>query len=159
MTSMKWLEMVEHLASENSQCYYNTIPVKSLAMTRQFHGNPMDIRVAWNSTLSFLNPIKKFSAKNISVIVPLAYSLISKIVLMKMLLIMLRMIEEFDEEINQTEQIFDFITVPSFVSLFFGSTIEAFYFVKITWKGVAEDHISDPYGHFILKGRWYFQGF
>ena len=68
-------------------------------------------------------------------------------------------VEEFDEEINQTEQIFNFITVPSFVSLFFGSTIEPFYFVKITWKDVDEDHISDPYGHFVLKGRRYFQGF
>ena len=31
--------------------------------------------------------------------------------------------------------------------------------MQITDKGVAEDNISDPYGHFIAKGEKYFQGF
>ena len=44
-------------------------------------------------------------------------------------------LEEFDEEIDQTEQIFDFMTVPLFISLFSGSTIEPLYFVQITRKG------------------------
>ena len=38
-------------------------------------------------------------------------------------------LEEFDEEIDQTEQIFNFTTVPSFVSLFSRSMLEPFYFV------------------------------
>ena len=37
-------------------------------------------------------------------------------------------------------------------------TIEPLYFVQITGKGVAEDDISDPFGHFIAKGKKYFQG-
>ena len=45
-------------------------------------------------------------------------------------------LEKFDEEIDQSERIFDFITVPSFVSLFSGSTVEPLYFVQITGKGV-----------------------
>ena len=66
--------------------------------------------------------------------------------------------EELDKEIDQTEQIFDIIAVPSFVLLFSESTIELFSFVQITGKGVPEEDTSDPYGHFVSKGMWYFQG-
>ena len=51
------------------------------------------------------------------------------------------------------EQIFDFITVPPFVSLYSGSSIEPLYFVQVTRKGVAEEEISDPYGRFVAKGE------
>ena len=53
---------------------------------------------------------------------------------------------------------FGFITTQWFVSLCFGTTIKSLYFVQMTGKGVAEDDISDPYGHFITKGKKYFQG-
>ena len=43
-------------------------------------------------------------------------------------------VEEFDEEIDQTEQISDFMTVPLFTSLLSGSTIKPLYFVQITGK-------------------------
>ena len=66
--------------------------------------------------------------------------------------------ELFDEEIDQTEQMFDFITVPSFVSLYSGSSIKPLYFVQVTGKGVAEEDISDPYGHFVAKGERSFRG-
>ena len=59
----------------------------------------------------------------------------------------------FDEEIDQTEQIFDFITVLSFVSLYSGSSIESLYSVQVTGKGVANEDISDHYGHFVAKVR------
>ena len=39
-----------------------------------------------------------------------------------------------------------------------GTAIEPLYFVQITGKGVAEDDISDLYGHFIATGEKYFQG-
>ena len=42
-----------------------------------------------------------------------------------------------DEEINQTYQMFEFVTVPSFVSLYSGNLIEPLYFVELTGKGVA----------------------
>ena len=63
----------------------------------------------------------------------------------------------FDEQIDQTEQVFDFITVPSFVSLYSESSIEPLYFIQVTGKGVAEEDISDPYGHFVAKDERYFQ--
>ena len=63
-----------------------------------------------------------------------------------------------DEEIDQTEHNFEFITVPSFVLLYSGSFTESLYFVHVTGKGVAEEDMSDPYGHFVQKGERYFQG-
>ena len=53
----------------------------------------------------------------------------------------------------KTEQIFDFITVLSFVSLYSGSSIESLYSVEVTGKGVANEDISDHYGHFVAKVR------
>ena len=66
--------------------------------------------------------------------------------------------ELFDEEIDQMEQIFDFIIVLSFVSLYSGSSIEPLCFVQVTAKGFAEEDISDPNGHLVAKGERYFQG-
>ena len=66
--------------------------------------------------------------------------------------------EEIDEKIDQSQQIFEVITVPSFVSLRPGTTIEPLYFVQITGNSIAGDDISDPYGQFIAKGEKYFQG-
>ena len=63
-----------------------------------------------------------------------------------------------NKKIDQTKQISDFITVPSFVFLFSESTIEPLSSVKITGKDVVKEDISDPYGHFVLKGMLYFQG-
>lgn len=55
-----------------------------------------------------------------------------------------------DREVDQTDQIFDFFTVPSFITLYTGSTIEPLYFVQLTEKGVSEMDTSDPYGHFMV---------
>ena len=46
--------------------------------------------------------------------------------------------EEIDEEIDQSQQIFEFITVPSFASLPYGTTIEPLYFMQRTGKGDAD---------------------
>ena len=40
----------------------------------------------------------------------------------------------FDEEADQSEQIFDFVTVPSFISLISGNSVEPLYFVKLVSK-------------------------
>ena len=61
-------------------------------MTRQVDGNPMKI-TDWNSASLFSNLRKTFFARKISAIIPIVYNLISKIVLVKMLLIMVRMIK------------------------------------------------------------------
>ena len=66
--------------------------------------------------------------------------------------------EDENDEIDQTEHIFEFITVPSFLSLYSGNSIDPLYFVHVTGKGVAEEDMPDPYGHFVQKGERYFQG-
>ena len=58
---------------------------------------------------------------------------------------------EFDEEIEQSEQAFDIVTVSSFVSLFLGNIIEPLYFVKVIEEGVTVEDLFDPYGHFVSK--------
>ena len=68
-------------------------------------------------------------------------------------------IDIFDGEVDQSEQIFYFVTVPSFISLFTGNFVEPLYFVKLTSKDVTEMDISDPYGHFVAKGECYFQSY
>ena len=68
-------------------------------------------------------------------------------------------IDIFDGEVDQFEQIFYFVTVPSFISLFSGNSVEPLYFVKLISKDVTEMDISDPYGHFVVKDERYFQGY
>ena len=63
-----------------------------------------------------------------------------------------------DDEVDQSEQMYDFVEVPSFVSLFSGRTIEPLYFMKVLEKGVATDNLSDPYNRFIARGERYFKG-
>ena len=67
--------------------------------------------------------------------------------------------KSFYGEVDQFEQIFYFVTMPSFISLFSGSSVEPLHFVKLISKDVAEMDISDPYGHFVAKGERYFQGY
>ena len=62
-----------------------------------------------------------------------------------------------DEIIDRNQQVFDFVEVPSYVSLITGNIVEPLYFVKITEKGIAEKDMYDPYDHFIGKGEWYFK--
>ena len=68
-------------------------------------------------------------------------------------------IDIFDGEVDQFEQIFYFVTVPSFISLFSGNSVKPLYFVKLISKDVAEMYISDPYRHFVAKGEHFFQGY
>ena len=48
--------------------------------------------------------------------------------------------------------------MPSFVPLYYGSSIEPLYFAQFTGKVVAEEDICNPYGQFVVKGERYFQG-
>ena len=107
-------------------------------MTRQIDGNPMNITSCMKQHLIVFKPTKNENAVDNGE--------------------QDTDLEVFDEEIDQTEQISDFMTVSSFVSLFSGIKIEPFYLVQITGKGVAEQDISDPCRHFVSKGMRYFQG-
>ena len=66
--------------------------------------------------------------------------------------------EEVDA-IDKTEQIFDFLDVPSFVSLFSGNQNESLYFVKVTEKDTAQKDLTDPYGQFFGNGERLLKGF
>ena len=58
----------------------------------------------------------------------------------------------------QDEQIFDFVVIPSFVTLLTGANAEPLYFVKVIDKGIANDTRSDKWGHIISPGTRYFTG-
>ena len=64
-----------------------------------------------------------------------------------------------EEDVVKTEQILDFIEVPSFVSLFSGSQNEPLHLVQVTQKGSAEKDLTDPYGHFIGTGEKFIKGY
>ena len=66
--------------------------------------------------------------------------------------------EECDEGIVQNQQIFDFVDVPSFVSLFTCNPAELLYFVKGNEKGTAIKDMRDPYNHFIHTSELFFKG-
>ena len=51
--------------------------------------------------------------------------------------------KSFYGEVDQFEQIFYFVTMPSFISLFSGSSVEPLCFVKLIAKNVAEMDVSD----------------
>ena len=61
--------------------------------------------------------------------------------------------DDDNDGIDRTEQKFNFVDVPSFISLFSGSPNEHLYFVKIVEKGTASEDITDRYGHFISAGE------
>ena len=63
-----------------------------------------------------------------------------------------------DEELNKEEQIFDFVEVPSYVTLFTGVNTEPLYFLKVKEKGVSDGTITDTWGHVVLPGARYFKG-
>ena len=63
------------------------------------------------------------------------------------------------DAIDNTEQIFDFLDVPSFVSIFSGNQNEPLYLVKVTEKGTVQKDLTDPYAHFIGNGERFLKGF
>ena len=55
--------------------------------------------------------------------------------------------EEYNDDVYQNHQIYDFVEIPSFVSLFTGNVNVPLYFVKLVEKGVATEDFKDAYGH------------
>ena len=56
---------------------------------------------------------------------------------------------------NRNEQIFDFIEIPSFVTLFTNVNANPFYFLKITKKRISDGTLTDTWGHVVLPGLRY----
>ena len=57
--------------------------------------------------------------------------------------------DDDDDKVDKTEQTFNFVDVPSFVSFFSGSPNDSLYFVKVTDKKIASEifqiHMAIPY--------------
>ena len=75
-------------------------------------------------------------------------------------------LEEVDEcfldedlPIDREEQNFDFVEIPSFVTVFTGVSAEPFYLLKIVGKRISNDTLSDNWGHVILLALRYFTGY
>ena len=69
-------------------------------------------------------------------------------------------VDEDVETVAKKDHLYDFIDVPSFVTVFSShSAHELFYLFKITKKLVAENNKEDIYGHKIFKGERYFEGY
>ena len=156
--------MVEYLASKNPQYYYQTIPVESLVLDQQKDGSPIEIPGCMKQHLIVFKPKQtifreeylcdcasclQFDFENCNCEAAYYAADVDDDGT--------GCEDENDEEIDQTKHIFKLITVPSFVSLYSGSSIEPLYFVHVTGKGVTEEDMSDPYGHFVQKGKRYFQ--
>ena len=60
--------------------------------------------------------------------------------------------------LDQNQQIFDFVDVSLFVSLFKGNPAEPLYLVKVAEKGTdMTKDMNDPYGYFIQTGELFFK--
>ena len=64
-----------------------------------------------------------------------------------------------DQPIDREEQIFDFVQIPSFVTVFTGVSAEPLYFLKLVEKGISDDTLSDNWRHVILPVLRYFTGY
>ena len=62
-----------------------------------------------------------------------------------------------DEELNIEEQIFDFVEIPSYVTLFTGVNTELLYFSKVKEKRISDGMITDTWGHVVLPVARYFK--
>ena len=65
--------------------------------------------------------------------------------------------DECDKDVDQNQKIFDFVDVPSFVSLFPDNTAEPPYFLRVTEKGTAFKDMKDLYGHVIYTSELFFK--
>ena len=65
-----------------------------------------------------------------------------------------------DEELegDHDEQIFDFVEIPSFVTLITGVKTEPLYFLKIIEKEISDRTLTDAWGHAVQPGLQYFKG-
>ena len=65
-----------------------------------------------------------------------------------------------DEELegDRDEQIFDFVEIPSSVTLLTGVNTEPLYFLKTTEKAISDTTLTDTWGHAVQPGLRYFKG-
>ena len=68
--------------------------------------------------------------------------------------------EEFEEKEYEScgHHIFDFVEMPSCVTLISGRSTEPLYFVLVKEKGIAEELLRDGFDHVINIGDMFFRG-
>ena len=52
---------------------------------------------------------------------------------------------------------FDFVEIPSFVTLFIGVNARPLYFLKMAEKGISDRTLTGTWGHVVLPGLGYFK--
>lgn len=155
--------MVDYLKSKNPQYYYEIISAKNVVLERQRKSaQPIEIPGCMKQHLMIYKPNEPIFCKEYLCDCTSCLQFDFEKCLSETVDDVDDNVElDFEEEdceVDQTDQLFDFITVPSFITLYTGSTIEPLYFVQLTGKGISEKDLSDPYGHFIAKGDKYFEG-
>ena len=65
--------------------------------------------------------------------------------------------DECDKDTDLNQTFFEFVDVPSFVSLFPDNTGEPLYFVRVAEKGTAIKDVKDLYGHVICTSELFFK--
>ena len=63
-----------------------------------------------------------------------------------------------EDEADYCKKMYDFIDAPSFVACVSCSTSEPVYIVNVEEKGIADEELSDVYGHVIPPGGMYLKG-
>ena len=58
-----------------------------------------------------------------------------------------------DDDVCQNHQIYDFVEIPLFMSLFTGNVNEPLYFVKLVEKSVTTEDLKDACGHVMRTGN------
>ena len=63
-----------------------------------------------------------------------------------------------DEDNDWQSRIYEFVSMPSYVSLLSCNSSDAVYFMLVEKKGQATEKLQDRYGHVILPGELYLEG-
>ena len=56
------------------------------------------------------------------------------------------------------KHIYELAEVYSFVAVLYNFANELVYFIKVEEKSVAENELTDRFGHIVFQGEYYFQG-
>ena len=67
-------------------------------------------------------------------------------------------IESSSNLLKKKPNIFDFVEIPAFVTLFTAVNTEPVYFLKITEKEISDGTLTYTWGHLVLPGLRYFKG-
>ena len=63
-----------------------------------------------------------------------------------------------DEDNDWQSRIYEFVSMPSYVSLLSSNSSDAVTFMIVEKKGQATEKLQDRYGHVILPGKLYLEG-